>query len=205
MIEIIENAIQLGMLGACLVLSLVHLYRRRDDLWIFLSSFYGCTFFALVYWLGYLVVFGVTPYLFYVSDLGWTASYLFMLVLEARLDEMRAPEPPVVLAWIPVVLTVPFFLLFITHGDLILNVVQCSQMAAIAFFAVRGVCSPYGEGLAGNRWFHVSVLVWVAVQLLEWAASCFWGAETFTPLIASDLALSATYAIMLVCAWREGR
>ena len=202
MIEIIENAAQVLVTGVCLVLSFVRFFRQRDEAWTCLCAFYGCTFFAICYWLGYLIVFGSTPRFFYVSEMGWAASYLLILVLVATLDGQRAPEPPVAAAWIPIIIVIPQFVLYITHGDIVLNVIDCSLMAAIGFFTVRGILTPYKEGLAGNRAFHVSVFIWGLLQLAVWTASCF-STPVFSMLYTvSDFLLTASYAGILVCAWR---
>lgn len=203
MMDIIDNGAQVLVSGVCLALSFVCFNRRRDEVWTCLCAFFGCTFFAISYWFGYLIVFEETPRFFYVSELGWAASYLLMLLLLATLDEKRAPEPPVPAAWIPVAIVIPQFALYLTHEDIILNVVDCSLMAAIGFFAVRGILTPYTDGLAGSRSFHVSVLVWAASQLAVWTASCFMTSESTILYIAFDFLVTFSYLAMLACAWRE--
>ena len=118
------------------------------------------------------------------------------------LDGQRAPEPPVAAAWVPIIIVIPQFVLYVTHGDIVLNVIDCSLMAAIGFFTVRGILTPYKEGLAGNRAFHVSVFIWGLLQLTVWTASCF-STPVFSMLYTvSDFLLTVSYAGILVCAWR---
>lgn len=201
-IDIIENASQTLVSGICLLFALARFYRQRDEAWTCLCAFFGCTFFAISYWFGHLVAFGTTPIYFYVSEMGWAASYLLMLVLMATLDEQRAPEPPVPAAWLSVLFVIPQFALYLTRGDIIFNVVDCSIMAAVGFYAIRGIVTPYREGLAGNRAFHTAVLVWMVLQFAVWTASCFWTGEHSVPYIVSDFLVTFSYLGILISAWR---
>lgn len=202
MIEISDNILQLVVLVACFALSLLRYARCREDAWLLICCFYGCDLFALAYWLCYLVVFGITPRYFYVSELGWLASSVFMLALMAYFDAQRTPQPPILLAWVPVAFVIPQFALYVTHGDVLLNIATCSLMAAAGFFAMRGVCATGSKGVfAFDRPFHIAVLMWFVAQFAVWTTSCFWGGESFTPYIVSDLMLTASKAWVLVRAW----
>lgn len=202
MIETLDNTFQLIVLGACFVATLTRFVRSRSDEWLMMSGFYGCNLLALVYWLSYLVVFGKTPHYSNIPDIGWLACYVFLLMLMTSLDQRRAPSAPVPAAWIPVVVMVPCFLLFVSGGDVLLNVFDCAIVAAIGFFAVRGACAPEMPGPEGDWRFHAVILFGFAAQLAVWVTSCFWGAEAFTPYVASDLILTLAYALICSAAWK---
>lgn len=202
MIELADNAFQLVVLAVCLGLSIWRFVQTGSRAWFSLVGFYGCDLLALTYWLAYLTIFGETPR-FYVSDLGWIACYLFMLMLEVACDARRAPQAPVPAAWLPVALVVPNFMLYVQRGDLLNNIACCGLMAAIGYLAVRGVTSRPGAGFAHNRAFHGAVLVWVACLLSVWTASCFLGAidGALTPYIVADICATLSYVGLLATAW----
>ena len=193
MIEVLDNVLQLAILALCLALSFMHFSSSRSDERLMTLGFFGCSFLGLAYWTAYLLVFGTTPSYFYVSELAWVASYVFLLMLVAALDERRSPCPPVPAAWFAVGVMVPLFALYVMHGDVLLNLADCSIMAAIGFFAIRGLATPPIDGPEGDLRLHVAVLSWWVLQLAVWTASCFWGADSLTPYIVSDVALSLAY------------
>ena len=232
MTELVENLVQLAVIGASLALSLLRLVallgEERDRAvasvpdvtgdstgmdrarqvhdhlrqWFMLVCFYSCYFLALTYWALHLAAFGRTPYYFYVSDLGWIASFVFLLMLVATCDVRRAPQPPVRAAWLVPVATVPQLALYLTHGDPLNNVVQCSLMTAIGFFAVRGLgCRP-APGLMGSHPFPGAVLLFVTCEFATWTSSCFWVGEVFVPYLVADICLTVSMAALLACAWR---
>lgn len=196
MIDILDNAFQLVVLVMCVTLSVMRLFRSRSDEWLMASGFYGCSLLGLTYWIAYLLVFGETPRYFYVSDIAWVASYVFLLMLVAALDERRRPCAPVPMAWAAIAVMVPLFVLYVTRGDALLNVVDCSIMAAIGFFAIRGIAAAPIEGPEGDRRLHAAVLVWWVAQLSVWTTSCFWTPEAFVPYLVADIALSVTYLLL---------
>lgn len=196
MIEAFDNAFQLVILAICVVLSATRLFQTRSDEWLMSSGFYGCSLLALTYWTAYLLVFGETPRYFYVSETGWVASRVFLLMLVAALDERRRPCAPVPMAWAAVAVMAPLFALYVTHGDVLLNVVDCSIMTAIGFYTVRGMAAAPLEGPEGDCRLHVAVLVWWLAQLAVWTTSCFQTPEAYASYIASDLALSVTYLLL---------
>lgn len=198
MVEVLDNAFQLAVLIVCLAVSLVHFSRGHGDEWLMASGFFGCNLLGLTYWIAYLMVFGETPRYFYVPDVAWAASYVFLLMLVAALDERRQPCAPVPMAWVAAAAMVPHFALYVTHGDVLLNVVECSIMAAIGYFAVRGIASAPVEGPEGDRRLHAAILIWWMAQLAVWTTSCFWGAVSFTPYIASDLLVSVSLLALLL-------
>lgn len=198
MIEFLDNALQLGVLGSCVALSLINFLRCHSDEWLMVFGFFGCCFLGLTYWTFYLLAFGETPSYFYVSDLAWAAGYLFLFMLVASLDERRRPSPPVPAAWLAIVVMVPLFVLYSLYGDVLLNFVDCAIMGAIGFFAARGLAATSFDGPEGSRPLHLCVLTWWLAQLAVWTTSCFCGAESLTPYIVSDVAVTVMYLVILI-------
>ena len=213
MIESVSDAIQLAVLAVCFALALVRALRTRDAAWLELTCFYACMLLGNAYWFGYLVVFGETPYYSYVSDLSWMAGYIFLLMLLIECDQCRGIVAPVRAAWIPVVVCVACCAYYIVEsGYPLLNIVDNGLMAALGFFAVRGLAArPEGccaKAFSHNVAFHVAVLVFVAVEQADWISSTFLnpGPITgFVPYIVTELFLTLSFAVLLVSAWGSER
>jgi hypothetical protein len=202
-IELADNVVQLVVLAISFGLSILRFARTLDRAWFSLVGFFGCDLLAMTYWVAYLAIYDVTPR-FYISDLGWISCYLFMIMLELASDAWRTPQPPVPQAWLPVVLVVPNFVLYIQRGDLLNNIVCCALMAAIGYLAVRGMAARPGRGFARNPAFHGAVLIWVTCIVSVWTTSCFWGyaGDAITPYTVADFCATLSYVGILACAWR---
>ena len=81
MIESIENALQIGALIICAVVSLYPTITRKSREWMILFFFYGSFLLGDIYWLVCLIFFGDTPKISVVSDLSWYAMYIFLYML----------------------------------------------------------------------------------------------------------------------------
>jgi hypothetical protein len=84
MVEIIDNAVQLAVTLACTGVSGCLALKRRKQAYTILTCYYGALAMGNLYWLVYDLITSYTPKIFYVSDLCWMASYLFLLMLVAR-------------------------------------------------------------------------------------------------------------------------
>ena len=200
MIDVVENAVQLAVLAVCFTLSAIKAVRGRDRMWVILSFFYGCSFFSLLYYTCYLVVFGYTPKYSYVSDMGWMASYIFLIILLVEFDAKRQTSAPVRAAWIFPAICVPACILFCTHGDILLNLIDCSLMAAIGYLSVRGIAFSLPFGSDESLALHIAIMAFAVVELILWTTSCFWNSQNYLPYVVADYAFTASYAAILVCA-----
>ena len=87
MIEFIDNLIQLlVVLSGCVLSGIFYLKSRRQPYFL-LCCFYGCFGLGLLYWLLYMILVTDTPSIFYVSDIGWISSFLFLLLLQYSLAD----------------------------------------------------------------------------------------------------------------------
>ena len=212
MIESISNGVELVAVAACLAAALVRALSTRGMAWVTLACFEACILLGSTYWLGYLVVFGETPRYSYVPDLSWIAGYVFLLMLLAEADQRRGVAAPVPAAWIPVVACAALCIYYIVDsGSPLLNIVDNGLLAAIGFFAVKGIVAVPSEDLAnghiaGNKAFHWSVLAFVFVEQAVWTTSCFLEPGPIVevnPYIVSSFVLVAAYVAILVCAWKS--
>ena len=79
--EVIDNGIRVGLFLLFALFSLIHGIRKQDRRFWILSGCYACFSMGTLYYLIYLVIMGKVPQVFYVSEIAWMASYLFLLAL----------------------------------------------------------------------------------------------------------------------------
>lgn len=206
--EALSEYIALVLYALCFALALARAYKTRTRSWVILASAYGCNLLAQAYWVGYMMVFGETPIYFYIAEIGWSAMYLFLVILLAECNIKRAPAPPDLLAWVPVIASAILCAYYIYLGS---NVVAClvqnSLIAGVGFFAVRGIrYAPPREldsrKLSDNRLFSGMCLLFVIAELGVWTTSCFLD-DMLVPYLVCNYALFITQAGMLASAWRS--
>lgn len=218
MIESVSDAVQLVVLAACFALSLVRALRERDTAWTAMACFYACMLLGNAYWLGFQLVFGDIPHYSRIAELSWIAGYVFLVMLAVELDRGRGVTAPVPAAWVPVAACAACCVFYIEDsGSPLINIVDNGLLAAVGFFAVKGVVasvarsagdSRRASGLAGNRPFHAALLAFVAVEQALWLASCLPEPELLSGVdfyIVLNYALTLSYAAILACAWKSGK
>ena len=139
-----------------------------------------------------------TPQVFYVSDLAWLASYVFLLALTLTLLDAGERQSRTGLCWLAPVFCLPQFLLYVTRGDLLLNVLMCGLTMMLAWCAVRGLVWAKKTGNGRLRRFHGTVLAFTALEYALWTASCFWVSDTLTnPYFWFDFLLTLVLLLFL--------
>lgn len=199
MIELIDNLIQFAATATGCVWAGVTFSKSRKQPLFLLACFYGVYALGALYWTLHLLLFGETPPLFYVSDIGWVASYAFLLTL---LYTMRSPaqrQRKTALCYLAPAFCIPQFLLYITHGDIFFNLLMCVPTMLIAWLAIDGlVFSLRNPGERDAVPFYRSALGFVALEYCLWTASCFWVSDTLTnPYFWFDFLLSASMLSLL--------
>ena len=138
--ELIENSLQLlvTFLGACLAgLD----YRKSGrQAYFLLLCFYGCFALGALYWTLYLLLFGATPRVFYVSEFGWVASVIFLRMLQATLSGPDERAFRCSAAWLSPLIGVPLMVFYCTYGDILSNLIWCGMVMVLAFCSMRGAC-----------------------------------------------------------------
>ncbi|MEG1686950.1 MAG: histidine kinase, partial [Angelakisella sp.] len=120
MVEVIDNTAQLAVTMGCTVWAGVLAFRHKSQRYAVLACFYGTFALGLLYWLLYLVLRDYTPKFFYVSDLSWIASFLFLLLLNlsvAKKEEKSFCLPAIAVSAVLVPLTV----ILAIHGDVLVT------------------------------------------------------------------------------------
>lgn len=174
--ELIDNMLQLfvALLGAGLT---GFTYRKsRQQPYFLLLCFYGCFALGSLYWTLYLLLFSTTPQVFYVSEVGWISSLIFLLILQAVLAEKPGHGFRSRIAWLSPAIGVPLLIFYCTYGDILSNLIWCGMMICLSFCALRGLAyAKQQTGAAQNlRYFHIGMLCYVFSEYLLWTAGCFW-------------------------------
>ena len=198
--ELIENSLQLlvTFLGACLAgLD----YRKSGrQAYFLLLCFYGCFALGALYWTLYLLLFGATPRVFYVSEFGWVASVIFLRMLQATLSGPDERAFRCQRAWLAPLLGVPLMIFYCTYGDILSNLIWCGMMIVLSFCSIRGLA--YAARQTGQarelRFFHIGVLCFAGSEYLLWTAGCFWRNDALTsPAFWCDILLTlAIFALL---------
>ena len=155
--------------------------KSRGQPWFLLTCFYGTFALGTLYWTLHLLLRQETPQVFYVSDLAWLASYVFLLSLTLTLPDAGERQSRTGLCWLAPVFCLPQFGLYVTYGDLLLNVLMCGLTMMLAWCAMRGLVWAKRAENGRLRRFHGTVLAFIALEYALWTASCFW-AVSYTHL-----------------------
>ena len=79
--ELIDNSFQIIILGFCTIAALFLALRYKSRSLLILALAYACFCMGTAYYILYLVIMGKVPQVFYVAEMAWMASYLFLLAL----------------------------------------------------------------------------------------------------------------------------
>jgi len=201
--------VQLLVLIACFAGALVRALKVCTAAWVEITCLFACMVFGNVYYYGYMLVFNDYPHFSYISDLSWIAGYIFLLMLMVECDQRRGPVAPVRTAWIPVIVCAACCAFYIYgNGYPLLNFADNGLMAALGYFAVRGLVasseSGPGRRFASNKALHAAVLVFVIVEQGLWLSSMIPDAgPNYAVYTVFNYALTVSYAAILLCAWRS--
>ena len=167
----------------------------------------GLLAFALgtLYWTLHLLLRQETPQVFYVSDLAWLASFVFLLALTLTLPTAEERRFRTRLCRLVPVVCLPQFILYVTYGDVLSNVFMCGMTMLLAWCAVRGLVWAKRSGGARLRRFHGTVLAFAAPEYALWTSSCFWVSDTLTnPYFWFDFLLSLVLLLLLPALRKAG-
>jgi hypothetical protein len=175
-------------------------YKSRRQAYFLLACFYGTFALGTLYWTLHILLFDSTPQIFYVSELAWIASFMFLLTLEFILstpEEKKFRHPAV---WLVPILCLPQMLLYLTHGDIIFTLLTCGMTMVMGWYSIRGLLSARRQ--TGRKrdmqFFHIAVLTIVTLEYCLWTASCFWVSDTLTnPYFWFDFLLTVALFALL--------
>ncbi|MEG0570120.1 MAG: histidine kinase [Oscillospiraceae bacterium] len=200
MIEIIDNVLQLTVTSVCAVWASVIAITRKSQQYFILACFYITFALGLLFWLLYLVFMTYTPKIFYVSDLSWIASFLFLLMLNLSLLTPQEHKYRPIRAWIvsTIFLIATIFLLF--FGDFFISLMWCGMITVSSYFSTRGIL--YARKQQGSarklQYIYIAVLVVAVLEFTLWILSCYFkSSDISNPYFWCDFLLSAgLFALM---------
>ena len=200
MIELIDNVSQLAVTFAAGVGAGMSFYKARSQPYFLLTCFFGTFTLGSLHWILYMLLFNSTPQVFYVSELAWIASFVFLLTLDFTLStpgERRFHHPA---AWLAPVIGVPLMIFYMTHGEILGNLLMCGITMVAAWLSIRGMifARRQNDVRRNRQFFHIAVLSIIVIEYGLWTASCFWVSDTLTnPYFWFDFLLSASLFIVL--------
>lgn len=200
MIEIITNLIQMLVSGVCACVALRRAARTQSREWLLLMLFFATFAFADLYWLLYLWFFKMTPHYFFLSELSWYVSFLFLLLLLQYLKGDRRRMYRSRLSWIGPVFAVGMCVFYMRWGDYVSNIIAACLMGMLLWCAIGGLVylhkRPKEE--TGARYLFLITLVFCLLEYALWTVSCFWMGDTMAnPYFWFDLLITGCLLVFL--------
>lgn len=193
--ELIDNFIQVSVLLVVTMADIIFWFRKRDRLYIILALEHSCFLMGTLYFVLYLLIRGDVPQIFYVAEISWISSYLFLHSYQIAGRE----EEKIQFAPVPTVCAILIFAIAIKSeifGPAIISTgVFALTVAAIAYVAVFRM--QYGKD---RRPADVWPLVCVILQLVLYISSYFFNDYTkFNLYFLIDFILTLSIAGLLPC------
>lgn len=174
--EIIDNLSQLFvMLLGCIFSGIFYLKDRKQPYFI-LFCFYGCFALAGLYWLFYAILITDTSPIFYVSDIGWIAGFLFLLLLQDSLTLTEERSFQCWSMWLAPLTVVPLTIYYMSIGNAVYNLVTGCMMLLFLRRSLRGFIF-WKQQPGQNRkqiFFHLTAIIFVILENCLWLSSYPW-------------------------------
>ncbi|MEG1984952.1 MAG: histidine kinase [Oscillospiraceae bacterium] len=193
MIEIIDNTVQLAVTAGCAMWAGIIAYRHKSQSYFILASFYVTFALGLLYWLLFLTLKGYTPKIFYVSDLSWVASFLFLLLLNISVsaEGERRYRPFAAMLVAAVLLMLMVHMCF--FGDYGNTIAWCLLLTGSGYMSTRGFLYARKQSGGARRlqYLHAAILFIVFAEFALWLCSCYFKGSTLeNPYFWCDFALT---------------
>lgn len=196
MAELADNAIQLFITFALAALSLYSAVRKRSREWVLLTLFYASYALGLSYWLLYIVLYKTTPQVFCVSELSWTAAFIFLAI---RLSGETGNDPRSANYFALPAFSAVMAVVFSLRGSYFENAIMGAAMAFLGYFAMKGLI------LKRDTAVSRAALFFYASEYLLWIASCFSQGDRFSEpyYLIDTFLLNASLIVIAVSQWKE--
>ena len=199
MIEIIENIFQLIVTGCCGVYGVYKSISSNRREWLLAGLFSFAFFSGDLYWSLYILFYGDSPQLSYVSEFSWYASYLFLIML---LQVSMTPEQKRMNY--RVLLIVPVFVIgmciyFMTMGDYVSNIITALLMGILMYHSLQGIIYHKNDE-EGRRCIFISAFLFCIVEYVLWILSILWigGDTVLNPYYWCDMVLTISILMVLI-------
>ena len=203
MIEIIENIFQLIVTGSCGVYGVYKSISSNRREWLHAGLFSFAFFSGDLYWSLYMLFYGKSPQISYVSEFSWYASYIFLIMLvreKMTLEQERLKHRS--LLFVPV-FVIGMCIYFMTMGDYVSNVTTALLMGILMYRSLQGIIYHKNDE-DGRRCIFISAFIFCIVEYLLWILSALWigGDTALNPYYWCDIVLSISI-LMVILAVRK--
>ena len=110
---------------------------------------------GLAYWVLYLILLGTSPLVFCVSELSWTASYIF-LALRLYADVPKEKHKNKAIFWILPLFSLGIGIFFCLRGSYFENILMGTAMGILGFYAVKGIYFAKIQKQTGKLWIYAA-------------------------------------------------
>lgn len=136
--ELTDNLLQLFCVFICGCCSCISAIRNRSYNRLLVLLFYLSFGMGLAYWVLYLILLGTSPLVFCVSELSWTASYIF-LTLRLYADVPKEKHKKKAIFWILPLFSLGMGIFFCLRGSYFENILMGTPMGILGFYAYGSI------------------------------------------------------------------
>ena len=199
MTELTDNLLQLICVFICGCQSCIYAVIKKSYNQLLISLFYLSFGMGLAYWVMYLVLFGTSPLVFCVSELSWTASYIFLAMrLASGIPKDEKKNNSKIVFWILPAFSLIMGIFFFVRGSYFENILMGSSMAVLGFYAVKGL---YLSTHTNNKRIFRAALFFYAAEYLLWISSYFIVKDSFiNPYYLTDTFIMNPALILIAVA-----
>lgn len=174
MTELTDNLLQLLIVFICGGCSCLRAITQRSYNRLLIALFYLSFGLGLAYWVLYLVLFGTAPIVFCVSELSWTASYIFLAMrLAADIPKEEKKTKVKAAFWILPAFSFIMGIFFCVRGSYLENVLMGTAMGILGFYAARGIYYAKKQNRTDKLWIFRAAVFFCAAEYLLWISSYF--------------------------------
>ena len=199
MIEIVENIFQLIVTGGCSIYGIYKSVSRNSREWLLAGLFSAALFSGDFYWSLYILFYGDSPQISYVSEFGWYASYIFLIMLiQISMSPGQRKEKYKILRIVPLFVG-GMCIYFMTMGDYFSNLATAVLMGFIMYYSLKGIIY-HKNNEEGKRCIFIAAFIFCIVEYLLWISSVLWigGDTALNPYYWCDILLSISILMVLL-------
>ena len=201
--ELTDNIIQLFIVMLCGIYSCYRALKLKSKNWIPVTLFYVSFGIGLLYWVLYIVLFGSTPRVFCVSELSWTASYVFLairLTYNMTEEEKKYKHRA---AWLLPLFSLAMCIFFCFRRSYLENIMMGSVLSVCGYFSAKTLFSAKARKSSRKEYIAIAVLLFYFAEYALWISSYFLSDNTILdPYLLTDTFILNSAIIFIAAAQR---
>lgn len=159
------------------------------------------------YWVVYSLVMDDYPQVSsFFAYFGWNLAFVIPVLIQLALRKERGRRSISPIAFFPVMITFPQFLIYLQYGGIFNNIWQCFWTTVIACLAVDAIVA-HIRSKDDDRIFpylNVVLFLFVAFEYTAWTSTCYdWPSDALNPYYYSEIAIAISYALFPTALARE--